>query len=105
MLHKKRTKRTFQVTCRCKKYPFPHRIAGGKCTGASWAASYQLYDGERCGNCLENSEGVCAVAEGRESVSECEGLQDVLHEHRYTRYPCTEDDHYRRYVEQKDCEF
>ncbi len=97
MSRKKRRRRVFQVTCRCSRYSFPHRITGGKCTGAAWAASYQRYDGERCNSCLENIEGICAVAEGRELVSECEGFQDVMHEHRYTKYPCTEDDYFRRY--------
>ena len=75
----KRRRRFAQVTCWCQAYTFPHRIGGGKCSGAEWVASYREIIAEACLLCNEYTEYGCVVADGRESYEECEGYHDCLH--------------------------
>ena len=83
----KKRRRRPQVTCYCNAYAFPHRIGGGKCSGADWAAGYWEIDGSACTFCNENQGDSCGVAEGRESYRECVGYQEYLHQGSTQRLP------------------
>lgn len=70
-----------QVTCECSAYDFPHRIGGGKCSGAFWCISYNEIENEECEscNCFENGE--CQVSTGQESFKEGDCYQFELRSH------------------------
>ena len=98
-----------QITCRCSKYKFPHRLSGGKCLGDEWAQSYYLTVNEHCKLCNCNNEGICEVATGQESIKECEGYIDFLHTGSIIKLPRTEEDMLEelcqnRYNEEETCE-
>lgn len=69
------TKKSFQITCKCLAYKFPHRLNGGKCTGDTWCEWYQLYDGSMCRTCSVKSQGQCDVISGRESLTQCSAYE------------------------------
>jgi hypothetical protein len=74
-----RKQRRTQVTCYCHSYAFPHRIGGGRCTGALWAASYLEVDGAQCARCNARcAPNTCEVARGTEEIQVCEGYQEHL---------------------------
>ena len=63
--------KTFQITCRCAAYKFPHRLGGGRCDGSNWCEMYQIFYGSDCKNCSIKSDGQCDVVTGRESLTQC----------------------------------
>lgn len=80
-----------EVVCNCSAYNFPHRLTGGKCNGEEWAESYFIYEKGMCRNCNCNRDGLCEVAQGIESISECEGYQEHLQYRLISRHPLIED--------------
>ena len=84
---KRRRRRKPQVTCWCGAYEFPHRITGGKCSGAAWADYYFIYVKEECELCNCNYGGGCDVADGREEISNCDGFEDYFKRGLRDRYP------------------
>tara|TARA_B100000745_G_scaffold262278_1_gene186390 strand:+ start:325 stop:639 length:315 start_codon:yes stop_codon:yes gene_type:complete len=85
MRRKKRDR--VQVTCNCGAYEFPHRISGGRCSGADWAESYFVLEQSECQYCNCNHNGVCEVATGQESIKYCEGFREHLHTQPDVRHP------------------
>lgn len=85
-----------QVTCRCHKYSFPHRLGGGKCTGSEWAQSYRFTINTECKRCACCKKSSCDVADGAEDIGYCEGFQDVLHRQVPIRLPADENRLYVR---------
>lgn len=67
-----------QITCRCCAYSFPHRLNGGRCNGAEWATTYFYTVRVDCDGCNSNCESYCDVADGRESIEECQAVHEVL---------------------------
>jgi hypothetical protein len=67
-----------QITCTCRAYPFPHRLNGGKCDGSKWAEKYFYQIRTECQYCNNNCETHCDVAQGRESIENCEGAIEEL---------------------------
>lgn len=79
MLRSRKRRRHAQITCVCTAYTFPHRLGGGKCSGSEWAASYREVVNTMCGACNAAYDTYgCEVADGRESIGECEGYQELL---------------------------
>ena len=73
------------IICLCNTYPkHPHRLGGGKCTGAAWCISYRAIDSYECDTCLCNSNGQCEIVTGQEVISKerCTCIADELR----TRY-------------------
>jgi len=94
------TKRGLQVICRCNAYRFPHRLGGGRCSGLLWADSYNKHERDLCGSCNSNVNGICEVAEGIESIRECEGFQEHLRMQLPARHPTSESELFRTLEEQ-----
>lgn len=69
--------RVGEYVCRCRSYEFPHRMFGGRCTGASWVSDYwfRFWGTGDCANCTSHDAGACDVEDGRESPEECAALQ------------------------------
>lgn len=105
-------KKRAQVTCYCDAYGrkgvknsgwFPHRIGSGKCKGSEWAASYELLVHETCETCACYNTGesgargersaTCDVAEGLESINQCEGFRDHMSTQPDVRLPMSVDDY------------
>lgn len=82
---KRRVRR--QVTCLCSRYPFPHRLGGGRCRGCEWCESYFETDARMCSECNCNVDGHCEVAVGQERLAYCEGAADNLHAASTDRHP------------------
>ncbi len=97
-------KRTPQVNCLCRAYPFIHRIGGGKCSGAEWCESYREIDGSGCDACPCNNtgesgcrgsrSGQCDVVGGLESHEYCTGFQEHLHYQPEIRLPVDMNTHF-----------
>ena len=67
-----------QITCRCNAYKFPHRLGGGRCSGAKWAENYFYQIRTECEGCNSNCETHCEVATGQESITECQAVWETL---------------------------
>ena len=80
-------KRRSQVTCLCGAYEFPHRLSGGRCNGAAWAASYFEHDRTECTGCRLNTGTHCEAAIGQEKIRHCEGFLDHLRAEPDIRHP------------------
>ncbi len=64
-----RAKRSSEIICTCQAYPLhPHRLGGGKCTGAAWCQSFREIDSFLCDNCNHNS-GTCDIITGAEKLN------------------------------------
>ena len=66
-----RPKRSGEVVCTCGAYEFPHRLTGGRCTGARFAQHHWFNGNRECRDCMLNKRTHCEVGNGTESVSEC----------------------------------
>jgi hypothetical protein len=79
---KGRRKPIAEFTCNCGAYHFPHRFGGGACNGANFVE--QWWENRACGDCRnitydsETFAPYCKVAEGGESLEECEMLQELM---------------------------
>lgn len=67
----------FNFPCGCDAYKFPHRIGGGKCTGSQWAEFYHNNIRSECDGCNCTDGADCDVADGRESINECEAAVEM----------------------------
>jgi len=64
-------KQRIGITCWCDSYKFPHRLSGGKCSGAKWAQAYFYTVRQECVYCVANRGSYCEVATCQESIHEC----------------------------------
>lgn len=92
IVKKRSGRRRAQVTCLCGAYLFPHRLGGGKCSGSAWAQSYKEFEGECCALCSCERHGECSVADGREKIKWCEGVQEHLLHGSALRHPVSVED-------------
>ena len=81
------SKPRFNFPCGCSAYPFPHRINSGKCTGSYWAEFYFNNIRTECDGCNCTDGRTCDVADGRESIFECEAAVGMDH-YGHTLIPC-----------------
>jgi hypothetical protein len=75
-LRRKRN-RKFEIVCKCGAYKFPHRMTGGRCTGARWAEQEWLNGNRDCKHCVCNAGSHCEVAEGQERIDNCRAFEDL----------------------------
>jgi hypothetical protein len=79
---KGRLKPVLELTCNCGAYSFPHRFGGGSCDGRSLLEEW--WENRACGNCRnitydsQTFVPYCQVIGGRESLEECERLQEFM---------------------------
>lgn len=71
-----RKKRSYEAVCHCRKYPFPHRMFGGRCNGAAFVAHH--FSENQAGSCFfcPLNRGECDVVAGLEHPKECRALED-----------------------------
>lgn len=80
----RRKKREGEVVCRCRAYPFPHRMLGGACTGKGFVLTFferNLWSECRGCHFLDTEdpcETRCQVVDGLEPPMECPGLQELV---------------------------
>lgn len=67
----------FNFPCNCSVYNFPHRIGSGKCTGSQFAEFYFNNIRSECDGCNFTDGRTCDVADGRESIFECEAATEM----------------------------
>ena len=85
----KRKHRDGEVVCRCRAYPFPHRMLGGFCTGMAFVLKF--FDAQCWGECrgcmlFENEGDGCQVIQGKEPALQCSGLQEYVDYERIRLY-------------------
>lgn len=79
---RKGRKPSFEVTCKCGSYGFPHRFGGGRCDGSALVEFF--WESGVCGDCRFRGyddwgrQPSCQVLEGREPAARCERLQEFL---------------------------
>ncbi len=79
-MSKQRLKRDTEIICICPTYDHPHRLGGGKCTGAEWCQSIREIDSYACQTCnFSSPDSTCDVVTGIEEVGEkCECVAEEL---------------------------
>lgn len=80
-------KQRFNFPCNCPAYPFPHRIDSGKCNGSEFAQFYFANVRTECAGCNCTDGKTCDVADGRESIFECEAAVE-MDKRGHTLIPC-----------------
>ena len=73
----RRKQRNYEQTCECSKYPFPHRMFGGRCCGQHIVEAG--YGKPECTSCTLHDQGYCDVLSGIESPKYCQHVIDFVH--------------------------
>ena len=79
-----RKKRTYEKTCNCSAYAYPHRMFGGRCKAINVVyetfAANQGFSNE-CSECMAAKNFMCEVLHGGEPSLQCVALQNLAAEH------------------------
>jgi len=71
-----RRRKSYEYTCICNAYNFPHRLGGGKCNGIGIVIKY--LHSKTCFTCPCYVSKTCEVIEGSESIKQCRALEEFL---------------------------
>ena len=65
----KRKRRDDEIVCMCYAYEHPHRLGGGRCTGAGWCQAFRQIDSYECQFCtMQREDNSCDVVSGLERI-------------------------------------
>lgn len=75
----KRKPRSYEKTCDCGAYKFPHRMLGGRCEGFAIVINEFSSDQSQCTDCIyQDDQHSCQIIDGIEDVKHATCLQDFI---------------------------